>query len=38
MRKLMDSSRLQALGWSPATDLETGISSTYDWYLSHVTC
>lgn len=28
-RKLMDSSRILELGWSPAIDLKTGISSTY---------
>jgi GDP-L-fucose synthase len=33
-RKLLDVSRLRALGWSPTIDLETGIRSTYEWYLS----
>lgn len=33
-RKLLDVSRLKALGWSPTIDLETGIRSTYEWYLS----
>jgi GDP-L-fucose synthase len=28
-RKLMDSSRLRLLGWSPKTNLETGIRETY---------
>jgi GDP-L-fucose synthase len=32
-RKLMDSSRIAALGWTPAISLEDGISSTYRWYL-----
>lgn len=31
-RKLMDSSRLFALGWRPQVDLETGIRSVYDDY------
>lgn len=34
-RKLMDSSRLRALGWSPNTDLRSGITETYTWYLAH---
>jgi GDP-L-fucose synthase len=29
-RKLMDSSRLRALGWKPALDLRTGLRSTYE--------
>ena len=32
-RKLMDSSRLFALGWKPQTDLETGIRSAYEDFL-----
>ncbi len=32
-RKLMDSSRLQALGWKPQVSLREGIRSTYEWYL-----
>jgi GDP-L-fucose synthase len=32
-RKLMDSSRLRALGWRPEISLEEGIRSTYQWYL-----
>ncbi len=32
-RKLMDSSRLRARGWSPKISLEDGIRSTYEWYL-----
>jgi GDP-L-fucose synthase len=34
-RKLMDVTRLRALGWSPAIDLEDGIHSTYEWFLEH---
>ncbi len=33
-RKLMDSSRLRALGWQPAVDLRDGIRQTYEWYLA----
>ncbi|MFI5299035.1 MAG: GDP-L-fucose synthase family protein [Polyangiales bacterium] len=32
-RKLMDSSRMRALGWSPRIALRDGIASTYAWYL-----
>src|ERR1035437_2679833 len=32
-RKLMDSSRLRALGWRPKIDLETGIRLAYDDFL-----
>ena len=31
-RKLLDVSRLNALGWRAQTDLEEGIASTYKWY------
>ncbi len=33
-RKLMDSSRLRALGWVPRTSLREGIANTYQWYLA----
>ncbi len=32
-RKLMNSQRLNDLGWAPSTTLEAGIAKTYDWYL-----
>ena len=31
-RKLLDTSRLSALGWAPRIDLEEGIRSTYAWF------
>jgi GDP-L-fucose synthase len=34
-RKLMDSSRLAALGWSPRIGLEDGLAATYEWFLEH---
>jgi nucleoside-diphosphate-sugar epimerase len=30
VRKLMDSSMIRELGWSPAISLKSGISSTYE--------
>ncbi len=35
-RKLMSSSRLQELGWTPSISLEVGIQQTYQWYLEKV--
>jgi GDP-L-fucose synthase len=34
-RKLLDVSRLNALGWRHRTDLRTGIASTYQWFLEN---
>lgn len=34
-RKLMDSSKLNALGWKPQYDLESGIKNTYAWFQAH---
>jgi len=31
-RKLLDVSRLTALGWQPSTSLTEGLGITYDWY------
>ncbi len=35
-RKLLDISRLKALGWSAEISLETGIKSSYRWYLNQL--
>jgi GDP-L-fucose synthase len=35
-RKVLDVSRLRALGWRPRVDLRTGIQATYDWYRSNI--
>jgi len=32
-RKLLDVSRLRALGWRPRIPLEEGIRQTYRWYV-----
>ena len=34
-RKLMDSGRINALGWRASTSLREGIAKTYAWYLEH---
>ena len=34
-RKLMDSSKLEQLGWKYKIDLEEGIIRTYGWYLKN---
>ena len=35
-RKVMDVSRLQALGWSAQTPFDEGIKQAYDWYVTNV--
>ena len=35
-RKLLDVSRLTALGWRPRTELAAGVRATYRWYEAHV--
>lgn len=35
-RKLMDVSRLAAMGWRAKIDLRDGIAETYRWYLDHI--
>jgi len=34
-RKLLDCSRINALGWSPTIDMEGGLRSTVEWYREH---
>jgi GDP-L-fucose synthase len=36
-RKLLDNTRIEQLGWNPQINLETGIGTTYDWFLSNCT-
>lgn len=35
-RKLMDSSKLAGLGWTPKISLKDGLVDTYKWYLENV--
>jgi GDP-L-fucose synthase len=35
-RKLMDVSKMHALGWQHQVNLETGIQLTYDWFLGNI--
>ena len=35
-RKLMDVSKMKAMGWQYSTELEEGIEKTYKWYLSNI--
>ena len=35
-RKLLDSSRIRALGWKPRIGLRSGIKSTYRWYVDNL--
>ncbi|HUX12264.1 MAG TPA: GDP-L-fucose synthase [Spirochaetia bacterium] len=35
-RKLMDVSRMNALGWNPRITLEQGIAATYVWFLENI--
>lgn len=34
-RKLLDTSKLRAMGWSPKTGLDEGLRNTYRWYLEN---
>ncbi|UZO81464.1 GDP-L-fucose synthase [Aquimarina sp. ERC-38] len=34
-KKLMDSSKLNKIGWQPDVSLEEGIAKTYDWFLKN---
>ena len=33
-RKVLDITKLRDVGWSPSIDLDTGIRTTYDWFLA----
>ncbi|KAA1188928.1 GDP-L-fucose synthase [Pseudohalioglobus sediminis] len=35
-RKLMDNSKLRALGWQPEYNLQAGLADAYRWYLEHL--
>ena len=35
-RKLLDSTRLRRLGWTPKIDLASGIAGTYRWLMEHL--
>ncbi|MBL4871536.1 MAG: GDP-L-fucose synthase [Robiginitomaculum sp.] len=35
LRKLMDVTRLNNMGWTAKITLKTGIKTTYDWYIKH---
>jgi GDP-L-fucose synthase len=34
-RKVLDVSRMRALGWSASTDFETGMKCAYEWYVAN---
>jgi len=35
-RKLLDSSRMRALGWQPSMEFRQGLEITYQWYLENI--
>ena len=35
MRKFLDSSRINALGWKPSINLDDGLKKTYEWFLEN---
>lgn len=35
-KRMLDSSKLTALGWSPPTSLRDGLAKTYEWYLDNI--
>jgi GDP-L-fucose synthase len=36
MNKLTDNSRITKLGWTPKTDLKTGLKEAYNWYVNNI--
>ena len=34
-RKLMDNSKIKALGWQPKIGLQAGLADTYQWFIDH---
>jgi GDP-L-fucose synthase len=36
-RKLLDNGRIKSIGWKAQTDFDTGLESTYQWYLDNIT-
>jgi GDP-L-fucose synthase len=36
-RKLLDSTRIEEFGWKAQINIETGIATTYDWFLANYT-
>jgi GDP-L-fucose synthase len=34
-RKLIDTTRLQGLGWKPSIPMQRGLAEVYDWFLEH---
>ena len=35
-RKLMDVSKMKAMGWQYSTELEDGVKNTYQWFLENI--
>lgn len=36
MRKLLDSSKMNNLGWNPRTEIKEGLKKTYEWYVGNL--